>query len=36
VVDLDQPSSFGEIRIVWLGDDAAAFDDLVAVDAYDG
>jgi segregation and condensation protein A len=36
VVDLDQPSSFGDIRIVWLGHDAVMLDDLVSVDAYDG
>jgi segregation and condensation protein A len=35
-VDLDQPRSFGEIQIVWLGRDRSALEELSAVDAYDG
>ena len=43
LVDLDQARTFGDIRIVWLGEDGArelgevgSFEDLTAVDAYDG
>jgi segregation and condensation protein A len=45
-IDLDQPRTFGDIEIVWLGDDgvdgvgglsgAASAEALEAVDAYDG
>jgi segregation and condensation protein A len=35
-VDLDQPRSFGEIQIVWLGRDRTELEELSAVDAYDG
>jgi segregation and condensation protein A len=37
LVDIDQPSAFGEIAIVWLGDEGA--DEglaLAAIDSYDG
>jgi segregation and condensation protein A len=38
VIDLDQPRTFGDIEIVWLGDDGAgvAAGALETVDAYDG
>jgi segregation and condensation protein A len=36
VVDLQQPRTFGDIEIRWLGVDAAGADPLDAVDAYDG
>ena len=35
-VDLDQPRSFGDIQIVWLGRDRSALEELSPVDAYDG
>ena len=35
LVDLDQPGAFGEIQIIWLGDNHRQAD-LAAVDAYDG
>ena len=35
-VDLDQPRSFGDIEIVWLGRDRSELEDLAGVDAYDG
>jgi len=35
-VDLEQPRSFGEIQIVWLGRDRSALEELSPVDAYDG
>jgi segregation and condensation protein A len=35
-VDLDQPRTFGDIQIVWLGRDRSELDELMAVDAYDG
>ena len=37
-VDLDQPRTFGDIQIVWLGDDRSRRVEraLAAVDAYDG
>lgn len=35
-VDLDQPRSFGDIRIVWLGRDRSELEELAPVDAYDG
>ena len=35
-VDLDQPRSFGEIRIVWMGRDRSELEELAPVDAYDG
>jgi segregation and condensation protein A len=35
-VDLDQPRSFGDIRIVWLGRDRNELEELAPVDAYDG
>ena len=35
-VDLDQPSTFGDIRIVWLGRDRSELEELSPVDAYDG
>ncbi len=36
LVDLDQPTTFGEIEIVWLGDEAHDHADLAAIDVYDG
>ncbi|HEX6420222.1 MAG TPA: segregation/condensation protein A [Acidimicrobiales bacterium] len=36
MVDLDQPRTFGDIEIVWLGRDHADPRGLDAVDAYDG
>jgi segregation and condensation protein A len=43
LIDLDQPRTFGDIEIVWLGDDGAgavggvsSAEALEAVDAYDG
>lgn len=35
-VELDQAEAFGDIRIVWLGTDAAHLRELASVDAYDG
>ena len=35
-VDLDQPRTFGDIQIVWLGRDRRELDELAGVDAYDG
>ena len=35
-VDLDQPRTFGEIRILWLGRDRSELEELTPVDAYDG
>ena len=35
-VDLDQPRTFGDIRIVWLGRDRSELEELSTVDAYDG
>ena len=38
-IDLDQPRTFGDIEIVWLGDEgvaAVSAGALEAVDAYDG
>ncbi len=35
-VDLDQPRSFGEIEIIWLGRDRSELEELDSVDAYDG
>jgi segregation and condensation protein A len=36
LVDLDQPRTFGDILVVWVGGDGAGADRLAAVDAYDG
>jgi segregation and condensation protein A len=37
VVDLEQPRTFGDLRITWLGEQGAAALDIVeSVDAYDG
>ena len=35
-IDLDQPRTFGEIQIVWLGRDRSELEELATVDAYDG
>ena len=35
-IDLDQPTSFGDIQIVWLGRDRMELEELAGVDAYDG
>jgi segregation and condensation protein A len=35
-VDLDQPRTFGDIQIVWLGRDRSELEELSTVDAYDG
>ncbi|MEZ5208491.1 MAG: segregation/condensation protein A [Acidimicrobiales bacterium] len=37
VVDIDQPSAFGDITVLWCGGtERLHLDDLAAVDAYDG
>lgn len=36
LVDLQQPETFGDIRIVWQGGDTVGADALEMVDAYDG
>ena len=36
LVDLDQPRTFGDIEIVWLGRDRSELEELAGVDAYDG
>jgi segregation and condensation protein A len=35
-VDLDQPRTFGDIQIAWLGRDRSELEELAPVDAYDG
>jgi|SRR5690606_27354261 len=35
-VDLDQPRTFADIQIVWLGRDRSELEELAPVDAYDG
>jgi len=35
-VDLEQPRTFGDIQIVWLGRDRSELEELSPVDAYDG
>ena len=35
-VDLDQPRTFGDIQIIWLGRDRSELEELSPVDAYDG
>ena len=35
-VDLDQPRTFGDIEVVWLGRDRSELEELAGVDAYDG
>lgn len=35
-IDLDQPRTFGDIQIVWLGRDRSELEELAPVDAYDG
>lgn len=36
VIDLQQPTTFGDIAIVWLGEDSEHHTDLAAIDVYDG
>jgi segregation and condensation protein A len=36
LVDLDQPRTFGEIEVIWLGSAGADLDDLAPIDVYDG
>jgi segregation and condensation protein A len=36
IVDLDQPRTFGEIEVIWLGAAGADLDDLAPIDVYDG
>ncbi len=36
LVDLRQPSTFGDIEVVWQGGDHADADALASVDVYDG
>lgn len=36
MVDLDQPGTFGDIEVVWLGRERDGARDLAEVDAYDG
>jgi segregation and condensation protein A len=35
-VELDQPRTFGDIEITWLGRDRSELEELTPVDAYDG
>jgi segregation and condensation protein A len=35
-VDLDQPTTFGDIQIIWLGRERSELEELTPVDAYDG
>lgn len=35
-VDLDQPRTFGDIQIIWLGRDRSELEELAPVDVYDG
>ena len=35
-VELDQPRTFGDIEVVWLGRDRSELEELAGVDAYDG
>jgi segregation and condensation protein A len=35
-VDLDQPRTFGDIQVIWLGRDRSELEELTPVDAYDG
>ena len=36
LVDLDQPTTFGDIEVVWRGGDRVGEEALELVDAYDG
>ncbi|UDY36256.1 segregation and condensation protein A [Dermatobacter hominis] len=36
LVDLDQPDTFGDIQVVWVGGADVGAEDLALVDAYDG
>ena len=36
LVDLDQPETFGDIQVVWVGGADVGAEDLALVDAYDG
>ena len=36
LVDLQQPETFGDIRIVWQGGETVGAEALAHVDAYDG
>jgi segregation and condensation protein A len=36
IIDVDQPHTFGDIEIVWLGHEAGGAEALASVDAYDG
>jgi segregation and condensation protein A len=36
MVDLDQPVTFGDIEVVWLGRDHEGARDLAEIDVYDG
>ena len=36
LVDLDQPHTFGDIEVIWIGGDVGAAEALQSVDAYDG
>jgi segregation and condensation protein A len=36
MVDLEQPHTFGEITVAWLGRDHEGVRDLAEIDAYDG
>jgi segregation and condensation protein A len=35
-VELEQPRTFGDIEITWLGRDRSELEELTPVDAYDG
>ena len=36
LIEIDQPSAFGDIEIVWTGSPAMSVADLAAIDTYDG
>ena len=35
-IELDQPASFGDIEIIWVGSPALGVADLAGIDTYDG
>jgi segregation and condensation protein A len=36
LVDLQQPHTFGDIEVIWVGGDSIGAEALQAVDSYDG
>ena len=36
IVEIDQPTTFGDIEIAWIGPHGADAAELVTADAYDG